>query len=156
MITQQATEALRLQLRPQCKLQKSGGRAQELVIHWIPARKGAECDLDVACSQRAEDGSRCRDILRERPNAHAPRNGQDRGVVPRSMNRSAPVRRCESTASKSGAKGRYGRSASSTTSGTCGALQKADVRQSCAIADKKLEVPSKLRQERWSVSKKVA
>jgi len=73
---------LRLQLRPQCKLQKSCGRAQELVVHRIPARKGAECELDVAGSQLAEDGSRCRDVFRERPNAHAPRDGQDRGVAP--------------------------------------------------------------------------
>ncbi len=101
VITQQATEALRLQLRPQCKLQKSCGRAQELVIHRELARKGAECELDVACSQRAEDGSRCRDALRERPIAHAPRDGQDPGVVRRSVDRSASVRRCESSASKS-------------------------------------------------------
>jgi hypothetical protein len=101
VITQQATEALRLQLRPQCKLQKSCGRAQEPVIHRIPAHKGAECELDVACSQRAKDGSRCRDVLRERPNSHASKDGQDRGVVPRSVDRSASVRRCESTASKS-------------------------------------------------------
>jgi hypothetical protein len=103
VITQQAAEALRLCLRPQCKLPKSCGRGQELVIHRIPARKGAECELDVACSQRAEDGSRCRGVLRERPNAHAPRYGKDRGVVPRSVDRSASARRCESTVSKSGA-----------------------------------------------------
>jgi len=103
VITQQATEVLRLQLRPRCKLQKSCGRAQERVIHQIPARKGAECELDVACRQCAEDGSRCRDALRERPNAHAPRDGQDRGVVPRSVDGSASARRCESTASKSDA-----------------------------------------------------
>jgi hypothetical protein len=92
---------LRLQLRPQCKLPKSCGRAQELVVHRISARRGAECELDVACSQRAKDGSRCRDVLRERPNSHASKDGQDRGVVPRSVDRSASVRRCESTASKS-------------------------------------------------------
>jgi hypothetical protein len=103
VITQHATEVLRLQLRPQCKLQKSGGRAQELVVHRIPARKGAECELDVACSQRAEDGFRCREVLRERPNAHASRDGQDPGVVPRLVDRSASARRCESTVSKSGA-----------------------------------------------------
>jgi hypothetical protein len=101
VITQQATEVLRLQLRPRCKLQKSGGRAQEPVIHRIPARKGAECELDVACRQCAEDGSRCCDVLRGRPNTHAPRDGQDRRVIPRSVDRSASVRRCESTASKS-------------------------------------------------------
>jgi hypothetical protein len=101
VITQQATEVLRLQPRPQCKLQKSCSRAQELVIHRIPARKGAKCKLDVACSQLAEDGSRCRDALRERPNAHAPRDGQDRGVATRSVDRSASVRQCESSASKS-------------------------------------------------------
>jgi hypothetical protein len=103
VITQQATEVLRLQPRPRCKLQKSCGRAQELVVHRISARKGAECELDVACSQRAEDGSRCRVVFRERPIAHAPRDGQDRGVIPRSVDRSASARRCESTASKSGA-----------------------------------------------------
>ena len=103
VITQQATEVLRLQLRPQCKLPKSGGRAQELVIHRILARKGAECELDVACSQRAEDGSRCREVLRERPNPHSSKDGQDQGVVTRSVDRSASARRCESTASKSDA-----------------------------------------------------
>jgi hypothetical protein len=77
--------------------------AQKLVIHRIPARKGAECELDVVCSQRAEDGSRCREVLGECPNTHAPRDGQDRGVVPRSVDRSASARRCERTASKSGA-----------------------------------------------------
>ena len=101
MITQQATDFLRLQPRPRCKLPKSCGRAQELVIHRILARKGAECELDVACSQCAEDGSRCRGVLRERPNAHAPRDGQDPGVVTGSVDRSASARRCESTASKS-------------------------------------------------------
>jgi hypothetical protein len=65
--------------------------------------KGAQCEHDVACSQRAEDGSRCRDVLRGCHNAHAPRDGQDRGVVARSVDRSASVRRYESTASKSGA-----------------------------------------------------
>jgi hypothetical protein len=99
--TQQATEVLRLQLRPRRYLPKSCGRAQELVIHQIPARKGAESELDVACIQRAEDGSRCRDVLRERPNAHAPRDGQDPGVVARSVDRSASVRRCVGAASKS-------------------------------------------------------
>ncbi len=103
MITQQATEALRLQLRPQCKLPKSCGRAHELVIHRELARKGAESELDVACSQRAKDGSRCREVLKERPNAHASRDGQDRGVGTRSPDRSASVRRCERTASKSDA-----------------------------------------------------
>jgi hypothetical protein len=103
VLAQHATEALRLQLRPQCKLQKSCGRAQELVIHRIPARKGAECELGVACSLRAEDGSRCRDVLRERPNAHAPRHGQDPGVFTGSVDRSASARRCESTVSKSDA-----------------------------------------------------
>jgi hypothetical protein len=103
VITQQATEAWRLWPRPRCKLQKSCSRAQELVIHRIPARKGAKCKLDVGCSHRAEEGSRCRDVLGERPNAHAPRYGKDRGVVPRSVDRSASVRRCESTASKSDA-----------------------------------------------------
>ena len=101
VLAQQATEVLRLQLRPQCKLQKSCGRAKEPVVHRIPARKGAECELDVAFSQRAEDGSRCRDVFEERPNAHAPRDGQDRGVVPRSVDRSASARRCGRTASKS-------------------------------------------------------
>ena len=103
MITQQATDVLRRQLRPQCKLPKSCGRTQELVIHRIPARKGAECELDVACSQRAEDGSRCTEVLRERPNAYASKDGQNGGVVTRSVDRSASARRCESTASKSGA-----------------------------------------------------
>jgi hypothetical protein len=103
VITQQATEVLRLCLRPRCKLQKSCGRAQELVIHRIPARKGAECGLDVACNQRAEDGSRWREVLRGCPNAHASKDGQDRGAVTRSVDRSASARRCESTASKSGA-----------------------------------------------------
>jgi hypothetical protein len=55
VITQQATKFLRLQLGSQCKLQKSCGRAQELVIHRIPASKGAECELGVACSLRGED-----------------------------------------------------------------------------------------------------
>ena len=103
VITQQVTEVLRLQLGAQCKLPKSCGRAQELVIHRELARKGAECGLDVACNQRAEDGSRCRGVLRERPNAHAPRDGQDPGVVTGSVDRSASARRCESTASKSDA-----------------------------------------------------
>jgi hypothetical protein len=103
-ITQQATEVFRLQLGSQCNLQKSCGRAKELVDHRIPARKGAECELDVACSQRAEDGSRCREVLGECPNTHAPRGGQDPGVVPRSVDRSASARRCESTTSKSDAK----------------------------------------------------
>jgi len=103
VLTQQATEVLRLQRRPRCKLPKSGGRAQEPVIHRILARKGAECELDVACGQHAEDGFRCREVLRERPNATAPRDGQDRGVVPRSVDRTASVGRCESTASKSDA-----------------------------------------------------
>ena len=101
MITQQATEVLRRQLRPRCKLQNSCGRAQELVVHRIPARKGAQCELVVACSQRAEDGSRCREVLRERPNPHSSKDGQDRGVVRRSVDRSASARRCESTARKS-------------------------------------------------------
>jgi hypothetical protein len=48
-------------------------------------------------------GSRCRDIFRGCPNAHAPNDGQDRGVVTRSADRSASARRCESTASKSDA-----------------------------------------------------
>jgi hypothetical protein len=103
VITQQVTEVLRLQLRPRCKLQKSCGGAQELVIHRIPARKGAQCELDVACSKRAKDGSRCREVLRGCPNAHASRDGQDRGVVTRSVDRSASARRCERTASKSDA-----------------------------------------------------
>jgi len=103
VITQQATEALRLQQRPRCKLPKSCGRVQELVVHRIPAHKGAEYELDVACSQRAVDGSRCRELLRGCPNAHASRDGQDRGFIPRSVDRSASARRCESTASKSGA-----------------------------------------------------
>ncbi len=103
VLAQHATEVLRLQLGSRCMLQKSCGRAKELVDHRIPARKGAECELDVACSQRAEDGSRCREVRRERPNAHAPRDGQDRGVVPRSVDRSASARRCERTARKSDA-----------------------------------------------------
>ena len=55
VLAQQVTEVLRLQPRLQCKLPKSCGRAQEQVIHRIPARKGAECELGVACSLRAED-----------------------------------------------------------------------------------------------------
>ena len=77
--------------------------AQQLVTHREHARRGAQCAIVVAHSQHAEDESRCRDLLRERHNAHAARDGQDRGVVTRSVDRSASVRRCESTASKSGA-----------------------------------------------------
>jgi hypothetical protein len=46
-------------------------------------------------------GSRCREVLKERPNAHASRDGQDPGVVTRSVDPSASVRQCESSASKS-------------------------------------------------------
>jgi hypothetical protein len=75
---------------------KLGGAFNTIRNHWEAFNVFAH---DVACSQRAEDGSRCRDVFRERPNAHAPRDGQDRGVVTRSMDRSASARRCESTAS---------------------------------------------------------
>lgn len=75
--------------------------AQQLVTHREHARRGAQCAIVVAHSQHAEDESRCRDLLRERHNAHAARDGQDRGVVTRSVDRSASVRQCESSASKS-------------------------------------------------------
>jgi hypothetical protein len=42
---QQATEVLRLQPPPQCKLQRSCGSVQELVIHRIPARKVRNASL---------------------------------------------------------------------------------------------------------------
>ena len=78
------------------------GRKNWLFIGSLRARD-PQCELDVACSLRAEDGSRCRDVFGERPNAHAPRDGQDPGVVTRSVDRSTSARRCESTASKSDA-----------------------------------------------------
>jgi len=56
---------------------KLGGAFNTIRNHWEAFNVFAH---DVACSQRAEDGSRCRDVFRERPNAHAPRDGQDRGV----------------------------------------------------------------------------
>jgi hypothetical protein len=78
------------------------GRKNWLFIGSLRA-KVPECELDVACSQRAEDGPRCREVLRERPNPHSSKDGQDPGVVPRSVDRSASARRCESTVSKSDA-----------------------------------------------------
>ena len=77
---------------------KLGGAFNTIRNHWEALNVFVD---GVACSQRAEDGSRCTEVLRERPIAHAPRDGQDRGVVPRSVDRSASARRCESTASKS-------------------------------------------------------
>ena len=76
------------------------GRKNWLFIGSLRA-KVLECELDVACCQRPTTSSRLSDVLGERPNATAPRDGQDRGVVPRSVDRSASARRCESAASKS-------------------------------------------------------
>ena len=67
---------------------KLGGAFNTIRNHWEALNVFVD---GVACSQRAEDGTRCRDVFRERPNAHAPRDGQDRGVVPRSVDRSASV-----------------------------------------------------------------
>ena len=51
---------------------KLGGAFNTIRNHWEAFNVFVH---DVACSQRAEDGSRCREVLRERPNAHAPRDG---------------------------------------------------------------------------------
>jgi len=79
---------------------KLGGAFNTIRNHWEAFNVFV---LDVACCQRAEDGTRCRDVFRERHNAHAPRDGQDPGVVSRSLDRSASERWCKRTASKSGA-----------------------------------------------------
>ena len=103
VITQQATEVSDSIYGHDASYRSHAvGRKNWLFIGSLRA-KVPECELDVACNQRAEEGSRCRDVLGERPNAHAPRYGKDRGVVPRSVDRSASARRCESTASKSDA-----------------------------------------------------
>jgi hypothetical protein len=44
---------------------KLGGAFSTIRNHWEAFNVFAH---DVACSQRAEDGSRCRDFFRERPN----------------------------------------------------------------------------------------
>jgi hypothetical protein len=63
--------------------------AQILDAHRELARRGAQCAIVFARSQHAEDGSRCRDVFREHHNAYAATDGQDRGVVTRSVDRSA-------------------------------------------------------------------
>ena len=75
MITMQATEVLRFQLRQRCELQKSCGRAQERVGHREPARRDPQCELDVACLPVPYTRSRRSDVFKECHNAHAPRDG---------------------------------------------------------------------------------